>query len=144
HFYSAVDRERREDIPDLVHFFLANHDFSRRIAKRVGAAALSALVSYAWPGNVRELKNVVERAIIMSGEAAEIGPEHLGPLDDKPACASVVAFSFDHEPTLEELKKAYVAQLHDRHAGHRANIAKALGASERNTYRLIKRYGLEG
>ena len=60
-------RERREDIPVLVNYFLP------RIAQRIGkmietvpAATLDALLDYDWPGNVRELKNVLERAVITS------------------------------------------------------------------------------
>src|SRR6516162_7933347 len=52
-------RERREDIPDLVHHFL--HQFGRRLNKpieRVSPAALQLLLDYPWPGNVRELENI--------------------------------------------------------------------------------------
>jgi formate hydrogenlyase transcriptional activator len=62
-------RERREDIPDLVHHFL--HHFGRRLNKRVervSPAALELLLSYQWPGNVRELENLIERAMIVANE----------------------------------------------------------------------------
>ncbi|MEN8803093.1 MAG: sigma-54 dependent transcriptional regulator, partial [Thiogranum sp.] len=54
-------RERRDDIPALVELFVRNHDFSRRIDKRVTEEAMRRLVAYDWPGNIRELKNTVER-----------------------------------------------------------------------------------
>lgn len=136
-------RNRREDIPDLVSHFFNNHDFSRRINKRVGGAAMQALMTYHWPGNVRELRNVVERAIIMSGDFTEIGPEHLGLPNGSSGTSDVVGLSFDHDPTWEDLQKAYLTQLLGKYSGHRSRVAKALGASERNTYRLIKKYGLE-
>jgi formate hydrogenlyase transcriptional activator len=71
-------RERREDIPPLVHHFAA------RIAARMGkkietipAATMDTLIAYDWPGNVRELRNVIERAIITSTGPALFLPETL-------------------------------------------------------------------
>ncbi len=60
-------RERAEDIPRLVWFFIHRHqrDLGRSISK-VPQSVMSALQHYAWPGNVRELENVVERAMIAS------------------------------------------------------------------------------
>jgi formate hydrogenlyase transcriptional activator len=60
-------RDRREDIPELVWFFVARHHrrMGRRI-ERVARATMNALQRYDWPGNVRELQNVIERAMIIS------------------------------------------------------------------------------
>ncbi len=70
-------RERREDIPELVGFFIA------RLAPRMGRAvhditprALEALMQYHWPGNVRELRNVIERALLFC-DGPRIDLEHL-------------------------------------------------------------------
>lgn len=59
-------RERKEDIPLLIEFFIKkfNREKSRR-ATGVTRAALRALVAYEWPGNVRELENLMERAVIL-------------------------------------------------------------------------------
>jgi len=60
-------RERREDIPLLVRYFVQK--FSRRLNKTVQyvpADAMDALVAYSWPGNIRELENLLERAVILS------------------------------------------------------------------------------
>jgi PAS domain S-box-containing protein len=60
-------RERREDIPALVSFFV--DQFSQKLGKRIEvitADALEALERHSWPGNVRELKNVLEKAVILS------------------------------------------------------------------------------
>lgn len=59
-------RERKEDIPDLVHFFIEK--YSKEFGKRVNGIeekALEALLNYSWPGNIRELESVIERAIII-------------------------------------------------------------------------------
>ena len=59
-------RERREDIPLLVEYFVTR--YGRELGKRIrtiGREALDRLTSYRWPGNVRELQNVIERSVIV-------------------------------------------------------------------------------
>jgi transcriptional regulator with GAF, ATPase, and Fis domain len=70
-------RQRREDIPLLVEYFLRKYcQQNRRDPKRVSTQALRLLVNATWPGNVRELEHVIERAVVLgSGEA--IQPEDL-------------------------------------------------------------------
>lgn len=60
-------RERKEDIPELVDFFIKkyNQDFGKRI-KGIEGNALKALVEYHWPGNIRQLESVIEKALLMS------------------------------------------------------------------------------
>jgi formate hydrogenlyase transcriptional activator len=60
-------RERREDIPLLVHYFVSR--LSGRMQKRIKSIpkpAMDALTNAAWPGNVRELENFIERAVILT------------------------------------------------------------------------------
>jgi formate hydrogenlyase transcriptional activator len=75
-------RQRREDIPDLVHHFLRH--FGRRMNKpieRVDPTALRLLTEYHWPGNVRELEHLIERAMIVAaGDALFVDPRWLGSL----------------------------------------------------------------
>src|SRR6202790_4950148 len=64
-------RQRKEDIPMLVEFFLQKYaEENDRPAMRVTPEALRALLTYSWPGNVREVENVIERAVVLSS-----GPE---------------------------------------------------------------------
>jgi formate hydrogenlyase transcriptional activator len=67
-------RERREDIPLLVHYFVTQH--SREMQKsirRIPRAAMNALANAPWPGNVRELENFIERSVILTqGEDLEV------------------------------------------------------------------------
>jgi transcriptional regulator with GAF, ATPase, and Fis domain len=59
-------RERKEDIPTLVEYFI--HRYSRKAGKKIAAIekrTLELLESYAWPGNIRELQNVIERSVIV-------------------------------------------------------------------------------
>jgi PAS domain S-box-containing protein len=80
-------RERRDDIPLLVHFLV--NKFTLRIGKHldeVSAATMQRLREYPWPGNIRELENVLERAVILArGDALEIGPDLLPLASPAPA-----------------------------------------------------------
>ena len=105
---------------------------------------MQRLQSYHWPGNIRELKNVIERAIILSGESAQIGPEHLAFSLPTGEQENSIRLTFNIEPSLADVESHYLALMLDRYAGHRGKVAEIMGISERNVYRLIKRYGLTG
>jgi transcriptional regulator with GAF, ATPase, and Fis domain len=72
-------RERREDVPPLVHYFVRR--FSLKIGRKIARIqrdTMDRLVCYSWPGNVRELENVIERAVILSpGIELEVAPDVL-------------------------------------------------------------------
>ena len=70
-------KERRDDIPALIDFFIKrfNREF-KRIIRGISPEAQKLLVDYHWPGNVRELKNVIERAIILESDELILA-EHL-------------------------------------------------------------------
>jgi two-component system NtrC family response regulator len=141
-------RERGADIVAIAERFVAQRAFRRNVPKRLGEAAATALMAYHWPGNIRELKNVVERAVLLSGDDEVIGAAELGLT---PAAPPVVAekdagkkfrLEFDEPPTLEEIEEVYLARLAARQNLSRAEMAAILGISERNTYRLLAKYGL--
>jgi DNA-binding NtrC family response regulator len=70
-------RQRKEDIPLLVDFFLSKYsEENERPLRRMTPEALRPLLGYSWPGNVRELENVIERAVVLSS-GPQIGPELL-------------------------------------------------------------------
>jgi PAS domain S-box-containing protein len=122
-------RERAEDIPLLVHYFVGRHAarIGRRIS-RVPKAAMERLVAYPWPGNVRELENVIERAVILSPGpdlevAAEALPAPLELADDsgrahqadepRPARASVRA-PIANTLTLEDIDRTHIVEVLQR------------------------------
>jgi transcriptional regulator with GAF, ATPase, and Fis domain len=98
-------RDRRDDIPLLVRFFV--NKFAARLGKRiesVGTDTLELLAAYPWPGNIRELENVLERAVILAdGRDLEIDPEVLPVTPDIPEASdpapgdkSLLAVERDH------------------------------------------------
>ncbi|MCP4385813.1 MAG: sigma-54-dependent Fis family transcriptional regulator [Hyphomicrobiales bacterium] len=137
-------RDRIEDIDSLAEYFLNTRHFQRNIEKQFTSQAINALRAYSWPGNIRELRNVIERSVLVSGAAPFVRPEHLALPAEKSQSNEACTMSFDHEPTLDEIRKVYLKKLIGTYKGHRARIADVLGISERSTYRLIRRYRLEG
>jgi formate hydrogenlyase transcriptional activator len=94
-------RERREDIPLLVRYFVQK--YSRRMNKRmesVSTGSLEALGRYHWPGNIRELENLVERAVIVSS-----GPVLRIPVGDLRAPLAASATAGAAAVTLEEAER---------------------------------------
>src|SRR3979411_667815 len=74
-------RQRREDIPLLVDFFLKKYaEENERPVRHITPDSLRPVVSYSWPGNVRELENTIERAVVLSSDS-DIGldllPDHI-------------------------------------------------------------------
>ncbi len=136
-------RKRLEDVPALAQHFIAHHSFSRRIDKQFDKNALQEFMRYDWPGNIRELRNVVERAIILSGDNRNIRPEHLSFCSSLKRNNMSVQLSFEHEPNLEDIERDYFHLLMQKHSGHRATVAKILDVSERHVYRMLKKYGAQ-
>jgi len=103
-------RERREDIPLLVRYFVQKYaQRMNRVIDAIPAAVMDALVRYDWPGNIRELQNVLERSVILSS-----GPAlHVAMPELRDALAPVSRRSYDadyrdqeRERILQALKDA--------------------------------------
>jgi two-component system response regulator FlrC len=108
--------------------------------------ALAMLSRHTWPGNVRELENVVRRALLLAGNAAEVGPEHI--VFDRPArsAATEAALADASQTRAANGKLSNIVQLSEARAilatleacgGSRVAAARELGISERTLrYRL--------
>lgn len=136
-------RKRRQDIPALIDHFIRRNRLARRLKKRVTRQALQRMQRYEWPGNIRELRNIVERAVILSGDNASIEPCHLSFCIPTNAVADEPELNFDYEPTLEQIERQYLSILVERYQGHRQKIARAMGVSVRSVYRMVEKYGLQ-
>jgi DNA-binding NtrC family response regulator len=67
-------RNRRSDIPRLVHHFIKKICYQERLPfKTISEEALTRLCEYGWPGNVRQLENAVEMAVVLSGDRTALG-----------------------------------------------------------------------
>jgi len=132
-------RERREDIPLLVNYFVSK--FSRQMGKRiefVPKRTMDALTSNPWRGNVRELANFIERAVILSR-----GPELEAPISDTFAPCSrpfVVADSTFREAERKVIIDALIAAS-GRLAGN-GGAAERLGLKRTTLQHKIRRLGI--
>jgi two-component system response regulator HydG len=135
-------RERREDIPLLIHFFMQQaSEKHHKPVEQMTPEAQQILMSYSWPGNVRQLRTTVENMVVLS-PGSELGVESL-PSDIRstgPAPASglsnVVGIS------LEQLEKEAIRNTLKMVHGNREQAAKILGIGERTLYRKIREYDL--
>jgi len=139
-------RERREDIPELAHFFLAR--FSTETGKKldgIDGPALDMLVRYDWPGNVRELENIIERAVVLE-KGGSISPASL-PLtlrgtSDTGDGLKVPEGAGSLTDMLEELEKQLIVKALGENGGSQTAAANALGL-KRSTFRYkLEKYGL--
>jgi transcriptional regulator with PAS, ATPase and Fis domain len=128
-------RERKEDIEPLMERFLA--EAVSELRKRVTGvtdAARTALIAYDWPGNIRELKNVIERAVILTG-TGNIDLDHL-PQD-------VVTGVRIDEPreykSLSEVEWNHIQKVLAGVGGNKSEAARILGISRSTLQEKLKR-----
>ncbi len=143
-------RERREDIPVLVDYFLEK--FNRKLdrsVKRVDEQVMSLLVRYRWPGNIRELENLVERMILMAG-GDTIVPADL-PSELKTAIETDEAAQPDIEQKsfkdtmkthMEDVEKQMILNVLAECGNNVTRAAKQLGLSRKGLQLKMTKYKL--
>jgi DNA-binding NtrC family response regulator len=132
-------RERVEDIPVIVTRLL------ERLSAELGAPsiritpeAMRRLQSYSWPGNIREMRNVLERAVLLSGNDL-IGENNLH--FDQMDWPETRTTPLDR--TLEEMEKEYIAQVLKAEEGRVETAARRLDIPRSTLYAKLKQYRLE-
>lgn len=130
-------RERKEDIPLLIEYFLEKFRLPGRKVKALSEEALALLVDYAWPGNVRELANTIERLVILSkGEVIS--------LDDLPLnIRSSEKPLRDEGPSslsLSEVERLHLRKVLAQTKGRKAEAARLLGIDVKTLNRKLKAY----
>jgi DNA-binding NtrC family response regulator len=157
-------RERRSDIPMLVHWFLDRYTPDSEL--HVTSAAMKALMQYDWPGNVRELENCVERAVALgngqvidlsdlppsiaagapapimpaatsAGRTAVLDPDLAGN-GSRPESPRAPASTTD----LEDIERATIQRVFEQVKGDKALAGRMLGISRATLYRKLKRYNI--
>jgi DNA-binding NtrC family response regulator len=128
-------RDRPGDIQPLAEYFLARlGEVHRKPRLSFAPAAMAALEHYEYPGNVGELKNIVERAIVC-GTPPELAPQDLP--------AHVRSAAPVRKASLEEMERAYIAEVLAFTEGRKTMAAQILGISRKTLLEKRKRYGLE-
>lgn len=138
-------RNRRDDIPPLVDFFIAKHsvDANRKI-EGLTASARNLVMSYSWPGNVRQLESAIERAILLC-EGNEIQVEDL-PVEIRQEGTSASAFNFKLPPegiSFEEVERSLITQAMEQTNWNITRAAKLLGLSFRTLQYRLEKFGMK-
>lgn len=163
-------RERKDDIAGLARHFIRKQCEENGLPQAtLTADALSRLKAYSYPGNIRQLKNIVERAVLMSGNAV-ITADDIGMLDDTASgvvgtaafgsasgIGGASAFRSDsvfrsasafsgadscHTMTLEEQERHSIMQAMQKYNGNISRVADALGLSRAALYRRLDKYDM--
>jgi DNA-binding NtrC family response regulator len=133
-------RERRSDIPMLVHWFLDRYAPGTPI--QITSAAMKCLLQYDWPGNVRELENCIERAIAL-GDRCTIDVGDLpAAIASAPPDAGAVNSAGISSTDLEDIERATIQRVFEQVKGDKALAGKMLGISRATLYRKLKRYNI--
>jgi DNA-binding NtrC family response regulator len=134
-------RERRDDIPPLVDFFVAKHAHAAGVRiKGLAPEARRLVMDYTWPGNVRQLESAIERAILLA-ETDRLEVEDL-PFEIRQAGEPQSNFAFKLPPegiSFEDLERSLIIQAMEQSSWNITRAAKLLGLSFRTLqYRLEK------
>jgi two-component system response regulator AtoC len=130
-------RERKEDIPPLIQYFLAKYcqKFAKKL-KGLDFLAREALFNYAYPGNVRELENIVERAVALA-EGDTLGLADL-PLDLREFSVT----PYKEWNTMEEQERGYIAKILAYTQHNIGQTAQILSLPRTTLWRKMRKYGL--
>ncbi|MFN3739356.1 MAG: nif-specific transcriptional activator NifA [Thermodesulfovibrionales bacterium] len=137
-------RERKEDIPVLVDYFLKR--FNKEYGKKVtfSPKALDRLITYHWPGNIRELENTIERMVLLT-EKDNISEHDLPVFITRELRPDLIKSTLDNSLTdeVKEIEKTRIADALRRSNYNQAEAARLLGISQRQIGYKIRKYGIE-
>ncbi|HOA83465.1 MAG TPA: sigma-54 dependent transcriptional regulator [Thermodesulfovibrio thiophilus] len=136
-------RERKEDIPELVNFFIEK--YSKEFGKRINGIdekAMEAILNYSWPGNIRELESVIERAIIIC-DKDKITINDIQDELKVTKCKNIFDINIPDEGiNYEELEKELLKKALIKSNFVIAQAARLLGMSYDTFWYRLKKFGL--
>jgi two-component system nitrogen regulation response regulator NtrX len=148
-FHVPPLRERKEDIPVLAAFFLA--EFTRaygRKPKELTPAALELLREHHWPGNVRELRNLIERIVILHPQS-KVDARHIplqaamqGTQQSRKGGDRAAERYGSLQDVREAAERDYILRKLEEAGGNVSRAAELLGLERSNLYRKMKALGI--
>lgn len=146
-------RERREDIPLLVRHFMGQYCDKDAVLPQISSEALQLLMNYNFPGNIRELENVIERALVLGGQA--ILADHLAEdirrfmkveQRERPNGGSndtaILVLPIDLDGELQKLERDLILKALGQTNGVKKHAAELLGLNFRSFRYRLKKYGM--
>jgi DNA-binding NtrC family response regulator len=142
-------RERREDIPLLVHHFY--QQFARDEDPALSATLLASFIKQDWPGNVRELRSSVERAVLMGDPSTWLESIHMA--ETTPVADSTSSIDFSHDLAMSSFRVAkekavtrwergYIETLVRKNDGNLSKAARAARMDRNYLRELMRRHGI--
>jgi len=141
-------RERTEDVPLLLEFYLKKFNRLHHRSVRIEPSAMKQLMAYTWPGNVRELANMVERLVVMS-EKEVIEKEDIQFTQFTDTSSQLTVKSLDAAAQdklgieVERLERVKIIKALKDNRGIQLRASRALGITPRQLGYRIKKYGIE-
>ena len=138
-------RERKQDIPPLVTFFVKQ--FAQQLGKsepEISPEAFQKLRDYSWPGNVRELQNAMEYAVVLARQNT-VGVKELPGELQLPAALQQIERSVVSQgvQSLDEMERVTILQALAQCHGNKKKAAELLGIQRPTLYNKLKRYAIE-
>lgn len=141
-------RERKDDIPALAAYFINKQCEANALPPvTLSDDAVKRLKSFSYPGNIRQLKNIVERAVLMSGKSVitaediELPAEH-STLHTPNSTLNTPNSTLNTISTLEEQERTAIENAMKEYDGNLSKVAEALGLSRGALYRRLEKYNL--
>jgi len=132
-------RQRKEDLPALVSHYASKYSMEfGKPRKEISPEVMSLLEEYTWPGNIRELQNVLERAVLISDDAA-ILPSHLP--DSIVRKGNDLEEVTKRELSIEEYTRSFI--LDHQHSCSEQELADKLGITRKTLWEKRKKWGLK-
>jgi two-component system response regulator AtoC len=141
-------RERREDIPLLVNFFMKKYNsFSPREIKHIEPKAMEKLISYQWPGNVRELENLMQRVMFLKDNdiiAHKDLPAKIRNTRKSSSNDNLLGLNYKQAKKrwLDQFNHSYLEGLIQRCNGNLSRVSRIAGVSRRTLYRMLDEYNI--
>ena len=130
-------KERKEDLPLLVDYFLTTLSPDGSGGYRIVDNAMACILRYHWPGNIRELRNVIERSIILAENG--IITERCLPLELVESAENGAGAAL----SLASVERQHILKMLEFHGGNRQQTADTLGISRKTLYRKLTEYAID-
>lgn len=140
-------RERKEDIPILIEYFLDKAATSSATPKKIiTKRAMEKVFDYAWPGNIRELQNEMERLVVLAGTEQKITADMLSGRVLEAGDKAKIQGARIHgklKDALEDLERDMIREGLRRTGWNKSKLAKELGISRAGLIMKVEKYGLD-
>jgi DNA-binding NtrC family response regulator len=145
--HMPVLRERKEDIPALIEYFVKKLNGRNGSSRQFTPEALNQLAEYSYPGNVRELRNIVERVLMLCERdaigIADLPPEVRREVRRPPAGWDGLRHNVSLQQIIKRTEKKMISRMLRLMNGNKLKAARMLNISRSTLYAKMEEYGIE-